>query len=40
MFAPLITALRDLRVPVSLLEYLTLLRAVQAGLATNEVDGF
>jgi uncharacterized protein with von Willebrand factor type A (vWA) domain len=40
MFAPLITALRDLRVPVSLLEYLTLLRAVQAGLATNDVDGF
>lgn len=40
MFAPLITALRDLRVPVSLLEYLTLLRAVQAGLAINDVDGF
>jgi uncharacterized protein with von Willebrand factor type A (vWA) domain len=40
MFAPLITSLRDLRVPVSLLEYLTLLRAVQAGLATNDVDGF
>jgi uncharacterized protein with von Willebrand factor type A (vWA) domain len=40
MFAPLITGLRDLRVPVSLLEYLTLLRAVQAGLATNDVDGF
>ena len=40
MFTPLITALRDVRVPVSLLEYLTLLRAVQAGLATNDVDGF
>ncbi len=40
MFAPLITALRDLRVPVSLMEYLTLLRASQAGLATNDVDGF
>jgi uncharacterized protein len=40
MFAPLITRLRDLGIPVSLLEYLTLLRAVQAGLATNDVDGF
>lgn len=40
MFAPLIYALRDHKVPTSLREYLTLLQGVQAGLATNDVDGF
>jgi len=40
MFAPLISALRDHKVPISLREYLTLLQGVQAGLATNDVDGF
>lgn len=40
MFAPLVSALRGHGVPVSLREYLTLLEAVQAGLATNDVDGF
>ncbi len=40
MFAPLIGALRERSVPVSLREYLDLLAATQAGLATNDVDAF
>lgn len=40
LFAPLITALRNQKVPISLREYLTLLQAVQSGLATNDTDSF
>lgn len=40
MFVPFLENLRDHGVPVSLREYLTFLEALQAGLATYDVDAF
>ncbi len=40
MFAPFILALRDAGVPASVTEYLSLLRAVQAGVAEYAVEDF
>lgn len=40
MFLPLFTNLRDIKVPVSLREYLSFLEAVQAGLAGYDIDSF
>jgi len=40
MFLPLFDNLKDAKVPVSLREYLTLLEAMQLGLATYDVDHF
>lgn len=40
MFLPLFENLKDAKVPVSLREYLTLLEAMDAGLATYDIDHF
>lgn len=40
MFLPLFENLKDAKVPVTLREYLTLLEAMNAGLATYDVDHF
>ena len=40
MFTNFFMGLRDAQIPVSLTEYLTLLEAVKAGVASGSVDNF